>query len=100
MGFYRSSDGTVHLDVKLSRDTVWLSLTQMAELLGRDKSVISRHLRTVVTSGELEREAPVAKNATVPRKGAREVEREIEYFSLDAIISVGYRLNSKRVLPF
>jgi hypothetical protein len=98
--FYRSPDGMVGLEVQRTHDTVWLSMTQIAELFGRDKSVISRHLRTVFTSGELEGEATVAKNATVQREGNREVEREIEYFNLDAIISVGYRVNSKRGLPF
>ena len=64
---YEAPDGQVRVDVRLERETVWLSLTQMAELFGRDKSVISRHLRTVLGSGGLEREAVVAKNATVHR---------------------------------
>src|SRR5437667_8407339 len=72
----------------------------MAELFGRDKSVISRHLRNVFASGELEREATVAKNATVQREGGREVAREVEFFNLDAILSVGYRVNSKRGTQF
>ena len=61
---YEAPDGQVRVDVRLERETVWLSLTQMAELFGRDKSVISRRLRSVFASGELEREAVVAKNAT------------------------------------
>lgn len=93
---YEDRDGRVWVDVRPDRETVWLSLTQMAELFGRDKSVISRHLRNVFQSGELERQATVAKNATVQREGGREVIREIEYFNLDAILSVGYRVNSKR----
>ena len=97
---YEAPDGQVRVDVRLERDTVWLSLTQIAELFGRDKSVVSRHLRNVFTSGELEREATVARNATVQPEGGREVVREIEYFSLDAILSVGYRVNSKRGTPF
>jgi hypothetical protein len=66
---YEAPDGQVRVAVRLEQETVWLSLTQMAELFGRDKSVISRHLRTVFGSGELEREAVVAKNATVQKEG-------------------------------
>jgi hypothetical protein len=97
---YQASDGEVRVDVRLERETVWLSLPQMAKLFGRDKSVVSRHLRNVFTSRELDRKATVAKNATVQREGGREVVREIEYFNLDAIISVGYRVNSKRGTQF
>jgi prophage maintenance system killer protein len=93
---YTTEGGEVRVDVRLEHETVWLSLTQMAELFGRDKSVISRHLRNVFDSGELEREATVAKSATVQREGDRKVIREIEHFNLDAILSVGYRVNSKR----
>jgi hypothetical protein len=89
---YEDPDGEVRVDVRLEHETVWLSLTQMAELFGRDKSVISRQLRNVFQSGELERQATVAKIATVRQEGGR----EIEYFNLDAILSVGYRVNSKR----
>ena len=97
---YEAPDGQVRLDVRLERETVWLSLNQMVELFGRDKSVISRHLRNVFLSGELEREATVAINATVQREGDREVVRQIEQFNLDAILSVGYRVNSKRGTQF
>ena len=97
---YEAPDGEVRVDVRLEEETVWLSLNQMAELFGRDKSVISRHLRNVFQSGELEREAIVAKNATVQKEGRRSVTREIEFFNLDAILSVGYRVNSKRGTQF
>lgn len=97
---YEAPDGEVRVDVRLERETVWLSLSQMAELFGRDKSVISRHLRNVFTSGELERRATVARNATVQREGGREVVREVEFYNLDAILSVGYRVNSKRGTQF
>ena len=88
--------GEVRVDVRLVRETVWLLLSQMAELFACDKSTISRHLRSVFASGELERKATVAKNATVQRAGARDVVREVEFFNLDAILSVGYRVNSRR----
>ena len=97
---FEAPAGEVRVDVRLERETVWLSLTQMAELFGRDKSVISRHLRNVFASGELERSATVAKNARVQREGGRDVTREIEFFNLDAILSVGYRVNSKRGTQF
>ena len=72
----------------------------MSELFGRDKSVISRHLRNIFKSNELEPEATVAKFATVQKEGEREIERTVEYFNLDAIISVGYRVNSKEGVQF
>ncbi|HXS19819.1 MAG TPA: RhuM family protein [Steroidobacteraceae bacterium] len=97
---YEDSGGEVRVDVRLEHETVWLSLGQLAELFGRDKSVISRHLRNVFASGELERTATGAKNAPVQREGDREVAREIEFFNLDAILSVGYRVNSKRGTQF
>jgi prophage maintenance system killer protein len=94
---YEAPDGQVRVDVRLERETVWLSLTQMTELFGRDKSVISRHLRNVFTTGELERETVVAKNATTAADGKT---YQVEYFNLDAILSVGYRVNSKRGTQF
>ena len=97
---YEEKGGRVRLEVRLEGETVWLSLTQMAALFGRDKSVISRHLRTVFGTGELSRAATVAENATVQREGGREVSRQIEYFNLDAVLSVGYRVNSKRGTQF
>lgn len=72
----------------------------MAELFQRDKSTISRHIKNVFTEGELNREATVAKFATVQIEGAREVEREIDYYNLDVIISVGYRVKSQRGVQF
>lgn len=100
VALFEAPDGQIRLDVRLERETVWLSLSQMAELFGRDKSVISRHLRNVFATGELDREATVAKNATVQQEGGREVVREIEYYDLDAVLSVGYRVNSKRGTQF
>jgi prophage maintenance system killer protein len=94
---YEAPGGEVRVDVRLERETVWLSLTQMVELFGRDKSVVSRHLRKVFQSGELEREAVVAKNATTAADGKT---YQVEFFNLDAILSVGYRVNSKRGTQF
>src|SRR5690606_38231411 len=88
------------VEVRLEGETVWLSLQQLADLFGRDKSVISRHLKGIFSTDELTREGTVAKNATVQLEGSREVVRHIEYYNLDAIISVGYRVNSTRATRF
>ena len=97
---YKANDGFISLDVKLQGETVWLSLNQMASLFERDKSVISRHLLNVYETGELDRVSTVASFATVQNEGGRRIERQIEYFNLDAILSVGYRVNSKRGTQF
>ncbi|MDO4794591.1 MAG: virulence protein RhuM/Fic/DOC family protein [Brachymonas sp.] len=97
---YRGADGQAQVEVRFGQETVWLSLQQMADLFGRDKSVISRHLKNIFAEGELERDSVVAKNATVQMEGKRQVSREIEYYNLDAILSVGYRVNSKAGTQF
>jgi hypothetical protein len=91
---YQKDDGQSTVEVRLEQDTLWLNLQQIADLFGRDKSVIYRHLRRIYTEGELAKEATVAKNATVQNQGERAVVRHIEFYNLDAIISVGYRVNS------
>lgn len=95
---YESPTGTI--EVRLDRDTVWLSLNRMAELFGRDKSVISRHLRNVFREGELDETATVANFATVQLEADRRVTRDIAHYNLDAILSVGYRVNSKQGTQF
>ena len=85
------------MEVRVEHENVWLSLQQLADLFGRDKSVISRHLRNIFTSGELDRDAVVAKNATTAADGKTYL---VEYFNLDVIISVGYRVNSTRATRF
>jgi prophage maintenance system killer protein len=94
---YQTPDGETSLDVKLDNDTVWLSLNQLAALFERDKSVISRHLKNIFTEDELDRNSVVAKNATTAQDGKT---YEVEYYNLDAVISVGYRVNSKRGTQF
>jgi prophage antirepressor-like protein len=95
IAIYQSPTGTV--DVRLDGDTVWLSLQQMADLFGRDKSGISRHLRNVFNEEELERPSVVAKNATTAADGKT---YQVEFFNLDAILSVGYRVNSREGTRF
>jgi prophage maintenance system killer protein/prophage antirepressor-like protein len=89
--------GNQSVEVRLEGESLWLNLQQIADLFGRDKSVISRHLRNVFTTGELEREAVVAKNATTAADGKI---YQVEYYNLDVIISVGYRVNSSRATRF
>jgi hypothetical protein len=91
---YQTEDGLTKIDVKLEEETVWLSLEQMADLFQRDKSTISRHIKNIYEERELVRESTVAKFATVQKEGNRQVERAIEYYNLDVIISVGYRVKS------
>jgi hypothetical protein len=91
---YRPDEQAEHIEVRLENETVWLPLNQIAQLFNRDKSIISRHLRNVFKSGELIYESTVAKNATVQNEAGRIVKREIEFYNLDAILSVGYRVNS------
>ena len=88
----------VKLEVNMKDETVWLSLEQMAKLFGRDKSVISRHIKNAIFE-ELDN-STVANFATVQKEGNREVTREIEYYNLDVIISVGYRVKSKQGIAF
>ncbi len=97
---YQTDDLPERIEVRLDMDTVWLTLNQIAQLFDRDKSVISRHLRNIYKEGELSREATVAKNATVQMEAGREVTREIDFYNLDAILSVGYRVNSKQGTQF
>ncbi|MDH5299668.1 MAG: virulence RhuM family protein [Desulfobulbaceae bacterium] len=89
--------GDSRVEVRLDRESVWLTLNQLAELFGRDKSVVSRHLRNIFFTGELARNAVVAKNATTALDGKT---YQVDFYNLDAIISVGYRVNSKRGTQF
>ena len=97
---YTTEDGLTKIEVTFDEDTVWLSLDQMAELFQRDKSTISRHIKNIFTEGELRPEATVAKFATVQTEGNRQVTRDIDYYNLDVIISVGYRVKSLRGTQF
>ena len=97
---YESKEGDIKLDVNLENETVWLSLEQMSRLFGRDKSVISRHIKHVFDEGELDKTSTVANFATVQSEGSRSVERNIDYYNLDVVISVGYRVKSLEGVRF
>lgn len=97
---YTSQDGKVSLNVSLDRDTVWLTQAQMAELFGKDVRTVNEHIGNVFNEGELSREATVRKFRIVRQEGSRRVQREIEHYNLDVIISVGYRVKSQRGVQF
>ena len=97
---YSSQDGSIQLKVKLENDTVWLTQSQMAELFGVDRTSIVRHIRNIYKSEELDQNSTCAKNAQVRTEGHRSILREIPYYNLDMIISVGYRVNSKNATSF
>ncbi len=94
---YKSSDGKVKLDVNLENETVWLSLEQMSKLFNRDKSVISRHIKNVFIEGELQKDSVVAKFATTASDGKT---YNVDYYNLDVVISVGYRVKSLEGVRF
>lgn len=94
---YQTSDGQTQIDVRLENETVWLSLDLMSNLFQRDKSTVSRHIKNIFSEGELAREAVVAKFATTAADGKT---YNVDYFNLDVIISVGYRVKSQRGTQF
>lgn len=91
---YEVPGGEARVDVRLDRETVWLTKQQMAELFGRDRSVVTKHIRNVFSEGELDPKATCAKFAQVQSEGERTVSRETDHFNLEVIISVGYRVKS------
>ena len=97
---YQTEDGQTQIDVRLENETVWLTQAQMAELFETDRTSIVRHINNIYKVEELDRESTCAKIAQVQIEGKRTVKRNIPYFNLDMIISVGYRVNSKRGVKF
>ena len=97
---YQTDDEQTHIDVRLENETVWLTQAQMAELFQTDRTSIVRHINKIYADDELDRESTCAKIAQVQKEGKRTVKRTIPYFNLDMIISVGYRVNSKRGIKF
>lgn len=91
---YEAADGGARVDVRLDRDTVWLTQDQMSQLFGRERSVVTKHVRNVFREGELEAGATSAKFAQVRAEGGRTVKRDVDHYNLDVIISVGYRVKS------
>ena len=97
---YTAPNGNVKIEAYIQEETIWLTQQKMADVFGVAKSTISEHLSNIYESGELEKQATVRKFRTVQTEGEREVARNLEYYNLDAIISVGYRVNSSKATQF
>lgn len=100
MLLYNTPNGRVKVEIYVQNETVWLTQQKIAALFGIDRSVITKHLKNIYDEGELSKEATCAKIAQVQLEGERSVTRQIEYYNLDAIISVGYRVNSHQATQF
>ena len=97
---YTSADGDVRVAVLYENETFWMNINRIAELFGTTKQVVSYHLQNIYETGELKREATVKEILTVRTEGKRQVSRNLDFFSLDAIIAVGYRVNSYQATQF
>ncbi len=97
---YTSKDGVVRVDTTLDNDTIWMSQNELAKLFDTTKNNISLHMKNIFESGELKESATVKNFLTVQKEGTREVKRMVTHYNLDAIIAVGYRINSKRATDF
>ena len=97
---YKTEDGTVKIDTIFQNETIWLTQNAMAELFGVNVPAISKHLKNIFEEGELQKEATLSKMETVQNEGGRQIKRNKEFYNLDAIIAVGYRVNSKRATQF
>ena len=97
---YKTSKNEVSLDVRLEEETVWLNLNQLSILFDTDKSGISRHIKNIYKDEELDKKATVAIFATVQKEGGRIIKRDVEFYNLDTILSIGYRVNSKQATQF
>jgi hypothetical protein len=97
---YRPNELAEHIEVRLEDETVWLNRQQLTILFGRDVKTIGKHINNVFEDGELQKSSTVANFATVQNEGGRTIERQIEYYNLDVIISVGYRVKSKQGTQF
>jgi hypothetical protein len=97
---YQTGDGETRIEVRLENETVWLSQKQLGELFQKAKATISEHIKNIFEEGELEEKSTVRYFRTVQTEGKRDVTRDVEHYNLDAIISVGYRVNSHRGTQF
>ena len=100
MFLYQSADGSTHIEVKLEDETVWLTQKQMGELFQKSAPTINEHIKNVFDEGELDVLSTIRKFRIVQKEGDREVSRDIDFYNLDMIISVGYRVNSYRGTQF
>lgn len=100
IAIYQTSTGALELKTDIHYETIWLTQQQVAQLFDVRKSAISKHVKNIFDSGELEQKATVSKMETVQLEGAREVKRKVEYYNLDLVLSIGYRVNSKQATHF
>jgi hypothetical protein len=97
---YQSPDNWATVEVKFQQETVWLNQKQMADLFDKDSDTVGLHLKNIFADGELDESATTEFFSVVQQEGSRSVKRDIKFYNLDAIISVGYRVNSKRGTQF
>ncbi len=97
---YQTKSGSLGLQLNTSKETILLTQNQVGELFGVQKAAISKHVNNIFASGELSRDSTVSKMETVQIEGGRQVRRYAEYYNLDLVLSVGYRVNSKRATAF
>lgn len=100
MVLYQSPEGEIELRVRLEKESLWLSQRQMSELFGKDVRTVNEHIGNIFAESELERSPTIRKFRTVRQEGKRQVQRQIEHYNLDVIISVGYRVKSQRGVRF
>jgi len=97
---YTTPNGKVKVEIFLRNENVWLTQARIAELFGIDRSVVTKHLQNIFEEGELDKKSTSAKIAQVQNEGQRQVTRDVEFYNLDAILSVGYRVNSSQATQF
>ncbi len=97
---YQSEDGQTQVEIRLEQDTFWLSQKQMAVLFDKDSDTISLHLKNIFNEGELDEKVTTEQSSVVRQEGKRQVKRKIKFYNLDVIISIGYRVNSKKGTQF
>jgi hypothetical protein len=98
--FYESSQGAVKVEIRFEDETFWLTQKKLAELFGVEVQTINYHLKEIFKSGELDEDSTIRKIRIVQQEGKREVSREVDFYNLDAIITVGYRVNSYQAAQF
>ena len=97
---YETQEGGPQIEVKLEEETLWLSQALMAELFGKDFRTIAKHIKNIYTEGELQEKATTTLLPVIQQEGRRRINRQIQFYNLDIILSVGYRVNSKRGTAF
>jgi hypothetical protein len=97
---FQSDDGETEVSVRFDNETVWLTQKQMAQLFDKDSDTIGLHLKNIYNSGELEEDSTTEESSVVQKEGKRDVRRKVKFYNFDAILSVGYKVNSKRGIQF